>query len=148
MIAEEYIKQVVLKIINNSGIFLVDIQVKPTNKIFIEIDDDKGININQCAEISREIEKYLNRDYEDFELNVSSPGLDKAFKVKEQYKKNIGKELNIQTIDGKNLTGVLKKISLDNIIIVKTDSKVMNSKWNNIKIELSKIKYAKLVLKY
>ncbi len=148
MIAEEYIKQLVLKIIDNKGFFIVDIRIKPTNKIFIEIDNYEGININQCAEISREIEKFLNRDHENFELNVSSPGLDKAFKIKEQYKKNIGKELNIQTIDGKNLTGILKKISSNDIIIQKTDSKVMNSKLNEIKVELSKIKYAKLVLKY
>ena len=148
MIAEEYIKKIVLKIIDNKGFFIVDIRVKPTNKIFIEIDNYKGININQCAEISREIEKYLNRDHDNFELNVSSPGLDKAFKIKEQYKKNIGNELYIQTIDGKNFTGILKKIGSNNIIIQKTDSKVMNSKLIEIKIELSKIKYAKLVLKY
>ena len=149
MITEEYIKGLVNKIINEQGFFTVSIRIKPVNRIFVEVDSFEGIRIDECAEISREIERNLNRDQEDFELNVSSPGLNNAFKVKEQYVKNLGKELNIQTTNGENLTGILKEINSDNIIIDQgTNKRGNNFQSNNFKIEFSKIKSAKIVLKY
>ena len=60
----------------------------------------KGITIDQCGEISKLVEASLNREEEDFEIEVSSPGLSEPFKVINQYRKNIGQEVEIVTEDG------------------------------------------------
>jgi ribosome maturation factor RimP len=92
--------------------FLVDLSVSGKNKILIRIDHDKGVDLHLCKKISRAVESGLNRDAEDFELEVSSPGLDEPFKVKRQYFKNIGKAVEVVLADGRKLEGVL--IGADN----------------------------------
>src|SRR5437899_1979155 len=70
--------------------FIVYIIVKAGNNIFILIDNDSGVSIKDCVEMSRHVESGLNREIEDFELHVSSPGLEKPFKTLRQYQKYIG----------------------------------------------------------
>ena len=71
--------------------FVVDIAVSVSNDISIYVDDMNGITIDECRRISQAIEECLDREKEDYSLEVSSPGLTNPFRVKEQYLKNIGK---------------------------------------------------------
>lgn len=107
MISQNQIHEIVEKAITGTDIFIVDIKVVSGNKITVEIDKAEGIGIEQCVEISRIIESNFDRETEDFELEVSSPGLGEPFKVFQQYQKNIGKTVEVLTKAGIKQTGAL-----------------------------------------
>jgi ribosome maturation factor RimP len=108
MITKDQIEKIITSKIETEGLFLVDITISSANHISVFIDGDKGVTIDQCAELSRFIEQSLNRDEEDFELDVSSAGLDLPLKVQKQYIKNIGRLVDIVLIKGNKISGVLK----------------------------------------
>ena len=87
--------------------FLVEIKVSKDNEIKIEIDSMQSVDIDFCISLSKEIEDAFSRDEEDYELEVGSAGITSPFKVHNQFLKNIGKEVEVQTRTGKKLTGLL-----------------------------------------
>jgi ribosome maturation factor RimP len=89
------------------GLFLVEVVIKPGNKIGVFIDSIKGVTVDDCVAVSRYIESRLNRDEEDYELEVSSPGLDRPLKWPIQYEKNIGRYLEILLNTGIKIRGQL-----------------------------------------
>ena len=84
MIEKDVISQLVEEKLASSGNYLVDVVIKPGNLIIIEIDNDEGVCIDDCAELSRYVEGHLDRDVEDFELEVGSAGID-VYKRQEEY---------------------------------------------------------------
>ena len=88
--------------------FIVEIEISPSNQIMVALDSEKGITIDHCVQISRLVEESLDREEEDFELQVSSAGLGQPFKVQRQYKKNIGQEVEVVLTNGTKLEGVLQ----------------------------------------
>ncbi len=113
MIDKQLLTQTVEDAIAGSDIFLVDIVVNPGNVIVVEIDSKEGIDIDTCATITRKIESVFDRDVEDYELEVGSAGLTSPFKVKGQYLKNIGNDIEVLTRDGRKLQGVLTEVGND-----------------------------------
>ena len=108
--AEQHIIEHLLEgILAGKDIFLVSVTVDTNNPIHVHIDTPEGISIDECVRVSRELEEKLDRDREDFALEVSSPGLDSPFRVIEQYQKNVGKKISVVKTDGEKLDGVLKK---------------------------------------
>lgn len=105
--------------------FLVDLQVSASNIIKVTVDSYEGITIDQCVEISRDLEKKLDREREDFELQVSSPGLTEPFRVVEQYLKNAGRQIEIFTHNGEHFQGLLKKATPEGITIETSIQKKM-----------------------
>lgn len=105
------------------GMFLVDVSVNSANVIHVEVDCFTGLTIDQCVAISRHIEGNLDRETDDFELQVSSPGADQPFKVKEQYQKNKGRELEVTLTDGTVTKGLFSESDNDGMIL-ETTSKV------------------------
>lgn len=99
MIQESTVRELIDETIAGTDIFLVDVKIGTGNKISILVDAIGGLPITDCMKVSRGIEFNLDRESEDFELNVSSPGLDKPLKVFKQYEKNIGRSLKITLID-------------------------------------------------
>ncbi|WP_158975542.1 ribosome assembly cofactor RimP [Cellulophaga sp. L1A9] len=85
----------------NKSIFLIDFTIGPANKINITLDGDTGVNLTDCIAISRVIEQNLDREEEDFSLEVASVGATTPMIMPRQYKKNIGRELEVKTLDGK-----------------------------------------------
>src|SRR5690606_30066500 len=108
MISKEQIAQLTESAVKDRNIYLVDVVVSPGNRIRIEIDRDEGLSVNDCAFVSRFIEQNLDREQEDFEIQVSSPGLDQPFKILRQYRKNIGRKVEVVTKNGEKINGVLK----------------------------------------
>ncbi len=104
----------------SSDMFVVDIDVSKTNSIHIFVDGFDGITIDQCIAISRHVEHSLNRDEEDFELEVSSPGLTENFKVVQQYKKYTGEKIEVLNSAGEKFEGLLKKSDEQGIILETT----------------------------
>lgn len=107
MIEKALVEQAVSRALEGSDMFLVDLTVSADNRIVVEVDSMKPMDIDSCAQLSRRIEESLNRDEEDFELEVGSAGLTSPFKVKAQFDKNIGNEVEVLTRDGRKFSGKL-----------------------------------------
>lgn len=128
MIDKQLIIDAVEKAIKDSDIFLVDVKVTPDNNITVEIDNPTGIDIDTCSRITRAIESEVDRDVEDYELEVGSAGLTAPFKVKGQYLKNIGNDISVLTRDGKKLKGVLKDVTDDTFTMTVTKKVKLDGK--------------------
>ena len=111
MVEKSKIEKLVTEFINGKGVFLVAVKVSNSNRITVLVDTMQGIHVDECAALHRHLEKSLDRDVEDFELEVSSPGLDMPFGVIEQYYKNEGKRIEVIDIDGEKFSGNLKNIT-------------------------------------
>lgn len=109
MVAKEQIAQMVAERLAGTDCFLVDVSVSPANEIVVEIDSETGIDVDFCAELSRYIEARLDREADDFSLEVGSSGITSPFKVQAQYAKNLGNEVELLTKDGRKLSGVLSR---------------------------------------
>ncbi len=112
MIPVDKIKKIVDNKIAEGTNFIVDISVKSGNRITILLDNDDGISISDCVAMSRHVEFSLDRESEDFELNVMSPGLTEPFKTLRQYQKHLQKQVEVVTKENKKICG--KLISLTN----------------------------------
>jgi ribosome maturation factor RimP len=111
MIEKQKIQGLIEEYINGTELFLVSVKVNSANRIVVLADKKDGITIDECAAIHRHIESGLDRDIEDFELQVSSPGLDLPFTVIEQYLKNEGKKVEVIDNEGTKHTGKLKNVT-------------------------------------
>jgi ribosome maturation factor RimP len=111
MIEKDKIQQLVGEFIKGTDLFLVGIKVSSANRITVLADKKEGITIDECGAIHRYLENNLDRETEDFELKVSSPGLDLPFGVIEQYFKNEGKLVEVTDNEGSKFTGKLKNVT-------------------------------------
>ena len=107
MITKKEIVQLVSEKIEGTEYYIVDINVSTSNQIRVEIDGDKGVKINDCVDISRHIEGNYDREEVDFELTVSSAGMDQPFKITRQYQRYIGREVETKITSGEKLKGIL-----------------------------------------
>jgi len=107
--------------------FLVDIRIKPTNNVKVFLDGDKGISIETCVRYNRALYKKLEETGlfpdGDFSLEVSSPGLDEPLKSLRQYRKNIGRLVELVFQDGSKKEGRLMEVSEDGVIVEETKGK-------------------------
>ncbi|MBI9042329.1 ribosome assembly cofactor RimP [Lutibacter sp.] len=99
----------------NSELFLIDLQFLPDNKIYVEIDGDNGVSLNECIRVSRGVENNLDREEEDFSLEVTTPDVAQPIKVNRQYIKNIDRTLTVRLKDNTKIEGILKKVASESI---------------------------------
>lgn len=154
-------KTKVLELINerfaelDNGLFLVDLSISKTNEINIEIDKHEGgVSVKDCMAVSRNVEHNLDREEQDFELHVSSAGIDRPLRVLAQYVKNIGRSVEVVMSDGKLLEGVLKAAT-DSEIEIETSriEKIEGKKKKETIVEqlvlpMDKIKETKIVITF
>ncbi|HCC50885.1 MAG TPA: ribosome assembly cofactor RimP [Porphyromonadaceae bacterium] len=123
MIEKELVKKLVEEKLKGSDNYPVDISIRPDNLISVEIDNDHGVSIDDCVALSRFIEEYLDREKEDFELEVGSSGITSPFKIVRQYIKNVGNEVEMLLKNGIKLTGILKAAG-DDAVVIAVEKKV------------------------
>jgi ribosome maturation factor RimP len=111
MIDKQTIQVIAEEFITGTDLFLVAVKVSSANRITVLADKKENITIDECAALHRHIENSLDREKEDFELQVSSPGLDLPFNVIQQYYKNEGRRAEVVDNDGVKYTGKLKNIT-------------------------------------
>ena len=99
----------------NSALYLIELKFLPENKIYVEVDGDNGVSLKECIRINREIEQNLDREEEDFSLEVTTPDIANPLKVKRQYNKNINRTLKVTLKDNKKVEGLLKNVNEDQI---------------------------------
>ncbi len=107
MIDKEQVRQIVGEWLSGRDYFLVSLEVSADNCIVVEIDHADGVWLEDCVGLSRHIESRLDRDKEDFELEVGSAGLGQPFKVERQYTNNIGRGVEVMTAEGRKISGTL-----------------------------------------
>lgn len=117
MIDKNAVTGIVDEWLEGKDYFLVDVSVSPDDKIVVEIDHAEGVWIDDCVELSRYIESKLDREAEDYELEVGSAGIGQPFKVLQQYVIHIGKDVEVLTKDGRKLTGVLKEVDETHFVV-------------------------------
>lgn len=91
----------------NNSLFLIELTVNEANHISVIIDGDNGVSVNDCIEISRKIEHNLDREAEDFSLDVASAGVATPLSLPRQYRKNVGRRLAVTTRSGEKIEGDL-----------------------------------------
>ena len=153
MIDKKKVEKLVVEKLEKN-MFLVNVSVSKSNSINIFVDGFDGITIDRCVEISRHVEHELDRDAEDFELQVSSPGLTESFVIKEQYLKNIGRDIDVVKNTGDILTGELKEANNENITLeTRRREKVKGHKKKQLivkehKLGYDEIKSARVVISF
>ncbi|MDR1356043.1 MAG: ribosome assembly cofactor RimP [Tannerellaceae bacterium] len=154
MIDKEKIVRIVTDKLSASAHYIVDVSVEQGNRIVVEIDGDEAVGIDDCADLSRYIEANLDRETEDYELEVGSAGLTSPFKTMRQYVKNIGNAIELTLKSGAKQTGVLKTVDEAGLTLgVEKQIKPEGAKCK-IKVEeeesytFDEIKYAKYILKF
>jgi ribosome maturation factor RimP len=135
MIQKERIRKLVEDNLSE-GLFLVDIKVGKTNAITVFVDGMEGITIEQCAALSRAIESNLDREAEDFELEVSSAGIGQPFKVIQQYYKSIGNNVELVTNEGLKKAGKIKAVAGNGLtLLVESKKNAEGSKKKQVVVE-------------
>lgn len=114
---KELVEQLVIETLGeNSPLFLISLEFLPDNKISIIIDGDEGVSLSECIRISKAVEANLDREEEDFSLEVSTPDITKPLAVFRQFKKNIGRTLSVKTEEGK-IEGKLVEVIGEDIVL-------------------------------
>ncbi len=154
MITKEQIQYLIAEKIEEDNCFIVDIKVSSGNKITVLIDSIDGINIDYCIQISRLIEGNLDREVEDFELEVSTPGLGQPLKVLPQFIKNKGQEVEVILFDGVPYKGILTDATEDSITIEEQKKvKIEGKKKKELKIfshthKFDEVKSVKVIISF
>ena len=154
MIDKSIVKSLVEEWLDDKEYFLVDVEISKDNKIVVEIDHADGVWIEDCVELSRYIEDRLNRDEEDYELEVGSAGLGQPFKVPQQYINFVGKEVEVLDGDGKKMKGILKSVDgNDFVVTIREKVKEEGKKRPELKdvdktFQMDKVKYTKYLISF
>jgi ribosome maturation factor RimP len=135
-------------------LFLIDFSISGDNAIKIVIDGDNGVLVEDCMFISRAIEHNVDKEEYDFSLEVLSSGAATPLVLPRQYKKHIGRNLEVKTLDSQSLEGELINVSNKGVVLTwktrepkpvgkgkVTVTKEANVAFDNIKEAIVKIKF-------
>lgn len=154
MIDKNVVKKLVEEWLQDKEYFLVSIEICPDDRIVVEIDHADGVWIEDCVALSKYIEDHLNRDEEDYELEVGSAGLGQPFKVPQQYINFIGKEVEVLDADGKKVKGILKAVEGNDFTVGVEEKVKVEGKKRPVKQEvdhvyqMDKVKYTKYIISF
>ena len=110
MITEQQMRAIVQHQLEGTRHFLVDVEVRPGDKVVVEVDDPQAITLEQLVQLNRAIRAELDAQGLDCELQVSSPGMGRPFKVPPQYAKHIGRLVVVKLVDGRTLEGRMEVV--------------------------------------
>ena len=156
MIDKNVIKTAVDEWLAKGEYYLVDVEMTDDDRTVIEIDHADGVWIEDCADLSRFLQDKLGEELGEYELEVGSAGIGQPFKVIEQYRNHVGKEVEVLAADGKKLQGTLKEVSEDGshfTVTVKEKQQVEGKKRPvlvdvDITFAISEVKYCKYLLNF
>lgn len=118
MIDKQALEEFVNEQLADTDYFLVDVRVNSQNEIKVEIDSMENVDIDFCIDLSRKVEEAFDRDEEDYELEVGSAGLTSSFKVRRQYEKHMGDDVEVLAGDGKKYKGELSEVGEESFAIL------------------------------
>jgi ribosome maturation factor RimP len=156
MINKDVVIKAVEEWLQKGDYYLVDVEMTADDRIVIEIDHADGVWIEDCADLSRHLQETLGDELGDYELEVGSAGIGQPFKVVQQYRNHIGKEVEVMQQDGKKLQGILKEVSEDGTQFTVTikEKQQVEGKKRPVMVEVDKlfamndVKYCKYLLAF
>jgi ribosome maturation factor RimP len=128
MITEKLVRELIEAKNEGTDRFIVSLHIGTGNKITVEVDADSGVKVSDCIEVSKGVEHNIDREIEDFSIDVSSPGLTKPLKVHRQYVKNIGRSVKVTTNDDVTLEGELLSVEEESIVVKTTTREKVEGK--------------------
>jgi ribosome maturation factor RimP len=128
--------------------FLVDVLIKPGNRVYVFIDGDHGVTIDDCVKVNRVIESNLDREVEDYEMIVSSAGADQPLKFPRQYPKNIGRSFHVKLADDREFKGKLEQADENGIVIMTEGDKKKKIAPERVMLKFEEIKEAKVIISF
>lgn len=137
MISKERVTDLIEQRIEGTDLFLVKLSISAANAIKVVVDGDSGVSIDQCIAISRQIEHNLDRDEEDFSLEVTSFGLGEALLLHRQYEKNLERNIKINLKDGTRVKGKLLEVEENHIVVDQDLTKKQIKEGKEARIQLS-----------
>jgi ribosome maturation factor RimP len=117
MITEAQIRQLAEPAIEGTSLYILQLRIKPGNQIQLLLDGSGPVSIVDCMKVSRAIEHNLDREVEDFALEVTSPGLDQPLVDRRQYIKNTGRQVKVELLDGKELKGTIESVTDNHFVL-------------------------------
>ena len=154
MIDNKTVKTLVEEWLKDNDYFLVDVNMTPDDRIIVEIDHADGVWIEDCADLSRFLQEKLGEQLDDYELEVGSAGIGQPFKVAEQYKNHIGKEVEVLDKRGKKRQGLLKSVDGDTFVVTVKEKQKVEGKKRPVLVDvdhqydMNNIKYTKYLLSF
>jgi ribosome maturation factor RimP len=153
MSMEDQIEQRVNRLIGTEpDVFLVEIRIKPTNNVKVFLDADNGISIDRLVQFNRRLYKEFEEEQvfpnNDFSLEISSPGLDEPLKLSRQYKKNIGRFVEVVQADGAKTEGKLISVEDEQVVVEEEKGKGKKKEMIQHIIPFTNIKTTKIQIKF
>ncbi len=145
MITEVAIRKLIAEKIEGTDYYILSLDINAGNNIVVELESSGPVSIVDCVAISRQIEHNLDRESEDFSLQVSSPGLDKPLRDPRQYVKNVGRTLKVRLADGEEVEGELVSANETQFGLQSTRKERVEGKKKKITVEeLLTLKYTEI----
>lgn len=145
LISENTIRSLISEKIAGTDYYILTVDVKPGNAIVVELESMGNVSIADCVDISRAIEHNLDREVEDFSLQVTSPGIDKPLRDFRQYIKNVGRKLRLLLSDAREMEGELVEADQEKIVLKAISKERVEGKKKRVHVEtLHEIPYSQI----
>ena len=156
MIDKTVVTKAVEEWLQKGDYYLVDVEMTADDRIVIEIDHADGVWIEDCADLSRFLQENLGDELGDYELEVGSAGIGQPFKVVQQYRNHVGKDVEVLTKDGQKVQGILKEVAADDTQFTVTvkEKQHLEGKKRPVVVDVDKtfaiadVKYCKYMLNF
>jgi len=154
---KEQIIELLQPYLEDDRIFIVEVKVsegKIRQTIIILLDTDEGIQIEECASVSRQLAHFIETNElikDAYNLEVSSPGIDQPLLLKRQYVKNVGRNLKLQLVDGSEKIGALENVTDEGIVFKEELKKSKGKKVvlaESLTIAFENVKQAKVQISF
>lgn len=136
MIDKSKVQALVEQWLEGKEYFLADLQISADDRIVVEIDHADGVWIDDCVDLSRFVENGLDREVEDFELEVGSAGIGQPFKVLRQYEIHEGDRVEVLTTAGRRMEGVLASVTPESFVLKVQEKQRVEGKKRPILVEV------------
>ena len=117
MIDKDLIRQTIEEKLASTECFLVSLSISGDNQIMVEIDSETSVDLDFCVELTRYIEQHFDRDAEDYSLEIGSYSITKPFVDRRQYRKNIGRKVEVLTEESRKIRGMLVAVDNDDFTL-------------------------------
>lgn len=104
-------------LLTRPDLFLVDLKISASSDITVILDGDQGVTLQDCLDASRAIEFNMDREVHDFSLQVMSSGLSEPLEFPRQFRKNIGRTLDLLMVDDSKIEGELVSVDEEKIVV-------------------------------
>ncbi len=137
-----------------TDLFVVGCTASPVNEIELLIDSDTSVSIDTCVALSRAIEEAFDRDEEDFELTVASAGIGSELKHLRQYRKLVGRPVEVLLMSGVKILATLEQVDEEGMTLCYTEKQAVEGRKRKVEVEVrrtypfAEVKYTKEYLDF